>query len=183
VAYLSDRPRFAERRADQAVDLSSHGVGLLSRRGPVPGVVDREGADAVAVLDGAFQANVSRLQSVLIERLRDERAHLWAQAPRVLEEEAHALAELIDEYRLLIEAWSQTADRYRASKPAVDFPRYAGRRAQRAISTPCEISQRLSSVSASCASRHQSATRTWRSHDSSRHMCAEPDAQDERTTR
>ena len=38
----------------------------------------------------------------------------------------------IDRYRRLIEEWSKTADRYRAAKPAVDFPRASGRRAQRA---------------------------------------------------
>ena len=38
----------------------------------------------------------------------------------------------INQYERLIETWSQRADRYRASRSAVDFPRPAGRRAQRA---------------------------------------------------
>lgn len=38
----------------------------------------------------------------------------------------------IDEYRRLAGRWSQIADRYRAAKPAVDFPHPGGRRAQRA---------------------------------------------------
>lgn len=38
----------------------------------------------------------------------------------------------IDEYRELIGGWSASADRYRAAKPAVDFPFASGRRAQRA---------------------------------------------------
>jgi hypothetical protein len=37
-----------------------------------------------------------------------------------------------DEYWRFIATWSNTADRYRASKAAVDFPRPGGRRAQRA---------------------------------------------------
>jgi hypothetical protein len=39
----------------------------------------------------------------------------------------------IESYRKLIEAWHPTADRYRAAKPAPDFPRPGGRRAQRAF--------------------------------------------------
>jgi hypothetical protein len=38
----------------------------------------------------------------------------------------------IAEYRALIRRWSSVADSYRAAKPAVDFPRAGGRRAQRA---------------------------------------------------
>ena len=38
----------------------------------------------------------------------------------------------IDEYRALIRRWSSTADNYRVTKPAVDFSRRGGRRAQRA---------------------------------------------------
>jgi hypothetical protein len=37
-----------------------------------------------------------------------------------------------NEYRSLIRRWSSVADNYRAAKPAVDFPRVGGRRAQRA---------------------------------------------------
>jgi hypothetical protein len=40
--------------------------------------------------------------------------------------------EHVEEYRRLIQTWRHEADRYRASKPAVDFPQHAGRRAQRA---------------------------------------------------
>lgn len=38
----------------------------------------------------------------------------------------------IDEYRALISQWSGVADKYRAVKPAVDFPHAGGCRAQRA---------------------------------------------------
>lgn len=38
----------------------------------------------------------------------------------------------IDEYRALIRRWRSIADNYRAAKPAVDFRRPGGRRAQRA---------------------------------------------------
>jgi hypothetical protein len=38
----------------------------------------------------------------------------------------------VSEYRSLIEVWSMRADKYRASKPTVDFPHPGGRRAQRA---------------------------------------------------
>jgi hypothetical protein len=42
------------------------------------------------------------------------------------------LAFEVVEYRALISKWSAVADNYRAAKPAVDFPRAGGRRAQRA---------------------------------------------------
>jgi hypothetical protein len=38
----------------------------------------------------------------------------------------------LDDYVRTTEAWQSTADRYRAAKPAVDFPPPASRRAQRA---------------------------------------------------
>jgi hypothetical protein len=38
----------------------------------------------------------------------------------------------VGEYRSLVSQWSSVADSYRAAKPAVDFPRPGGRRAQRA---------------------------------------------------
>jgi hypothetical protein len=38
----------------------------------------------------------------------------------------------VSEYRSLASQWSSVADSYRAAKPAVDFPRPGGRRAQRA---------------------------------------------------
>ncbi len=38
----------------------------------------------------------------------------------------------VAEYRALITKWMAVADNYRAAKPAVDFPRAGGRRAQRA---------------------------------------------------
>jgi hypothetical protein len=38
----------------------------------------------------------------------------------------------VGEYRRLIGQWQATADRYRAAKPATDFPHSGGRRAQRA---------------------------------------------------
>ncbi|MGH3004420.1 MAG: hypothetical protein ACRDOS_00650 [Gaiellaceae bacterium] len=38
----------------------------------------------------------------------------------------------IDEYRTLASKWSSVADKYRAAKPALDFPHPGGRRAQRA---------------------------------------------------
>jgi hypothetical protein len=64
----------------------------------------------------------------------DETQHFTSDRLLTLElyPEDARLAFDVGEYRGLIGGWSSVADRYRAAKPAVDFPRLGGRRAQRA---------------------------------------------------
>jgi hypothetical protein len=63
----------------------------------------------------------------------DETQHFTTERAHTFESyDPDIRVEQVEEYRRLIEVWKQDADRYRASKPAVDFPRHAGRRAQRA---------------------------------------------------
>ena len=85
---------------------------------------------------------------------------------RTFESYDDALTDLIDQYRRLIETWSRTADRYRASKPAVDFPRNAGRRAQRAyLDAVRDLAAPELGIRTSCASPRQNATRPNRTLD------------------
>lgn len=62
----------------------------------------------------------------------DETQHFSTERARTFDSYDDTHTDLVDEYLRLIEKWSQTADRYRATKSAVDFPRPGGRRAQRA---------------------------------------------------
>jgi len=73
-----------------------------------------------------------RSASLIVEV--DEIQHFTTDRLRTLElyPEAAQLAFDVGEYRMLISHWSSVADNYRAAKPAVDFPRPGGRRAQRA---------------------------------------------------
>jgi hypothetical protein len=63
----------------------------------------------------------------------DETQHFTTERAQTFESyEPDIPVERVEEYRRLIEVWKRHADRYRASKPAIDFPRPGGRRAQRA---------------------------------------------------
>jgi hypothetical protein len=63
----------------------------------------------------------------------DETQHFTSERAQTFEcYDRDSLVERVGEYRRLIEVWEHKADRYRASKPAIDFPRSGGRRAQRA---------------------------------------------------
>lgn len=62
----------------------------------------------------------------------DETQHFTTERGATLAFYGDSQHECVDGYRSLVDEWSSTADRYRASKQAVDFPRFGGRRAQRA---------------------------------------------------
>lgn len=63
----------------------------------------------------------------------DETQHFSTERARTFESYDYDIhADLVEQYRRVIEKWSETADRYRAAKAAVDFPQLGGRRAQRA---------------------------------------------------
>lgn len=63
----------------------------------------------------------------------DETQHFSTDRARALALYGETGTEWTSKYIHLIHVWSSKADRYRASKQAVDFPRLGGRRAQRAF--------------------------------------------------
>lgn len=71
-------------------------------------------------------------EQLLVET--DEIQHFTSDRLRTLELYPEGVDVLfdVDNYRELIKTWCSTANRYRATKPCVDFPFAGGRRAQRA---------------------------------------------------
>ena len=76
----------------------------------------------IDLLHGALAIEVDEIQHFTTDRMRT--LELYPVDADVLFNE--------DEYRAAIRLWHQRADRYRASKPTLDFPFVGGRRAQRA---------------------------------------------------
>jgi hypothetical protein len=69
----------------------------------------------------------------------DEIQHFTSERFAILNRYADTsrLAFDVERYRALVERWRDRADRYRAMKPAADFPFPGGRRAQRAYFDAC----------------------------------------------
>jgi hypothetical protein len=67
-----------------------------------------------------------------VQHFTSERLESLRRYPR-----AGEIAFDLEHYSFLIGRWRDTADRYRAAKPAVDFPFAGGRRAQRAYFDAC----------------------------------------------